>query len=829
MVFNIVKKEYWLFILSGLLIIIINRFIPQILPEFLTASILLPTWAFLVTVIIGFGAIIFLLWTYKKKGIQSPLPNFLSYLFMSFVFSFFWVNNGWIKNPKAIIHAAYIIFFGFLYIMPREKNPVFWHILIPSMLIIDFYGYGALFGSDLLVVKFIPVLVLFVITYCYQKTKSWYAMTTFVLIVTLILILSLQATGYEGSTFTFTPQEGGPTFSSFMETAFGKTKDVIASQLDVATGGLFRGIVEKNQYESLGVYFANVKPADPRFYNDEPVTIWGTIRSKTYQEPVIVNFKCFRWKDNKRIPAEKYMPDTFPVFQLEESDVECTFQQKEGSQLDLGYNTIIFSAEYNFATNAYQKAYFIDRERYRAMVRENLDPFTEFGIKDKKPASVSTNGPVEIGINMQPLTGVSSTYQVAPTLGVSLFNRKEIQDKDKRLITKWEGKIKNVAELIILTPPGVVIPNIGECEKEKFKDGKCPCNRPFKTYKVGDCEDSCKKQVKEPCDNSCTTKDSAGTIKTDENCIKECDSTAKKCNKECTFLFTPDPGEGSADQKYNAYALDVEAITYRDEYKDIDKFKTFLCRIEPKPEVLGNSPITTRYFRVRARYNYLLENSVKITVEQAPTPLADTIPFEDIDVAPFIKSRPAPELYAGYPSNTDIDKYFKSKNSDLTGIGQCIKDVEQQTKVPATVILAVANLESRDFRPEKLSGLAKLNYNLFGIKCSEYYRNVLCTFGDRKQCCKGYSKTSLDITYEPNASNVYRAYPNYCESVKDFANLISTSDRYKSSMDFVSNPQEMVKRIGKAGYATDPAWPGKVIARMSIIEEEIKKSSSVVT
>ena len=65
------------------------------------------------------------------------------------------------------------------------------------------------------------------------------------------------------------------------------------------------------------------------------------------------------------------------------------------------------------------------------MTRENLDPFQEFDIKDKKPIAVYTNGPLEIGIETTtPLVGVSSRYLVYPRVSLSCQNQRG-----------WEGKI----------------------------------------------------------------------------------------------------------------------------------------------------------------------------------------------------------------------------------------------------------------------------------------------------------------------------------------------------------------------------------------------------
>ena len=127
-----------------------------------------------------------------------------------------------------------------------------------------------------------------------------------------------------------------------------------------------------------------------------------------------------------------------------------------------------------------------------------------------------------------------------------------------------------------------------------------------------------------------------------------------------------------------------------------------------------------------------------------------------------------------------------------------------------------------------LSGLATLNYALFGIKCTTYYINNDCKFEDKRLCCRGYSKSKLDIIYEPTAENAYRAYPNYCESVKDFAKLISTSLRYKTAMEFKNDPEKMIRAIGQAGYASDTKWADKVIGRMQIVKRDLEKTTPLI-
>ncbi len=614
MIYDLAKRHVWRFIISLSLILVINQFVNNYY-TFQLNRYRYVNYIFL-AIIIG---IFILLYFFKDKIQGTDFADYPTFMFMALVFSFFWINIGWVRNTRALLHVIFILIFGFFYVARKEQeNPSFWHIFVPLLLIADFYGYSLLWNSGIDVLRFIPIMVIIVCVYCRMRSDSSFPMRALVFILVLFLIFTVNTLGIQGGSISFVPVEGAD-YKDFFSQFKDKVTGIIEGRLDIATAGLYRGNVEKNRYESLGVYFSNIRAADPRFYADEAITVWGTIRSKTYTDVVIVDFNCSRWKDNRRIFGDKIYPNfNFPIFTFDEVDTECTFlpATKEEEQTKPGSNTVTFSADYNFGTDAYQKAYFMDRERYRASARENIEPLSQYGIKDKNPIPVFTNGPVEIGINVGPLVTVSEGYTIRPSIGVTLTNRQEITDKDKNVITRWDGKIKKITELIILTPPGVEIPNLKDCERpdsdpEKLK---CPCSTPFVEYDETKCKKTCTETVLNPCNKACEESyEKAATGKGKESCLKECQTSNTKCEQECDFLFSTS-GEG-LQGNYNGYALNVDSLKFRDINKDIDKHRSFECRFNPTIAVLDNNPITTRYFRVRARYNYLIENSVQVNVE----------------------------------------------------------------------------------------------------------------------------------------------------------------------------------------------------------------------
>lgn len=352
------------------------------------------------------------------------------------------------------------------------------------------------------------------------------------------------------------------------------------------------GKVEENQYEPLGVYLENVQAADQKYYLDEDVIVWGTIKARTLDDPINIKAGCIVERGKQKIPADDVDPKKkFSVFTLEEQDFACTFNgNREGvkSKLKEGANTVKAFADFNFETLSYLKVYFIDKERQRAMTREGLDIFEEFGITDRNPVAVYTNGPVKIEMGTtNPIVGVSESYPAEPSLGIDIKNREG-----------WQGKITNLTELVIFLPDGIDF------------DKQASCNKEFEQYTLNNCkDDSCTNIVQKECLEVCKgyLKTGETTNNAFESCKFECNENWDRCTKSCKLFFE----EGG--QKYNAFSLTPDA--YKDE-KDFEEGIQLRCRFRPQPSILGNAPLTTKSFRVKARYDYNVEKSVNIQKDE---------------------------------------------------------------------------------------------------------------------------------------------------------------------------------------------------------------------
>ena len=110
--------------------------------------------------------------------------------------------------------------------------------------------------------------------------------------------------------------------------------------------------------------------------------------------------------------------------------------------------------------------------------------------------------------------------------------------------------------------------------------------------------------------------------------------------------------------------------------------------------------------------------------------------------------------------------------------------------VPASITLAQGLLESR----YGLSELAVKGNNHFGIKCHNNW-------------------TGKKIYYDDDAKGeCFRKYPSPEQSYRDHSDFLRYRDRYKFLFDLdITDYKGWAYGLRKAGYATDPAYPTKLI------------------
>ena len=117
-----------------------------------------------------------------------------------------------------------------------------------------------------------------------------------------------------------------------------------------------------------------------------------------------------------------------------------------------------------------------------------------------------------------------------------------------------------------------------------------------------------------------------------------------------------------------------------------------------------------------------------------------------------------------------------------------------RTGVPASITLAQGLLESRYGQSE----LASKGNNHFGIKCHDWKGKTMKVDDDRRNEC-------------------FRVYDSADESFRDHSDFLRYRDRYKFLFENeLTDYKAWAHGLKKAGYATDPQYPAKLI---KLIEE----------
>lgn len=127
----------------------------------------------------------------------------------------------------------------------------------------------------------------------------------------------------------------------------------------------------------------------------------------------------------------------------------------------------------------------------------------------------------------------------------------------------------------------------------------------------------------------------------------------------------------------------------------------------------------------------------------------------------------------------------------------------QHSGVPAKLILSQAALESGWGQREILRSDGSSSHNLFGIKAGGSWRGDVV-----------HVMTTEYVDGEPRKmSQPFRAYDSYEDSFRDYAKLISQSDRYSDVMK-ARSAEDAARKVQAAGYATDPSYADKLISIM---------------
>jgi flagellum-specific peptidoglycan hydrolase FlgJ len=147
-------------------------------------------------------------------------------------------------------------------------------------------------------------------------------------------------------------------------------------------------------------------------------------------------------------------------------------------------------------------------------------------------------------------------------------------------------------------------------------------------------------------------------------------------------------------------------------------------------------------------------------------------------------------------------KLTAEQRAFLGTVAAAARTSQRRWGVPASVVIAQAVLETG----WGTSDLAHSARNYFGMTCGPNGGGPVasgCVVGSDRICDR-------NRCWPSTAS--FRVYRSMADSFADHGRTLKTNPRYKSAYKARSRPATFVKRMAKAGYATDPEYARRVIA-----------------
>jgi flagellar protein FlgJ len=156
---------------------------------------------------------------------------------------------------------------------------------------------------------------------------------------------------------------------------------------------------------------------------------------------------------------------------------------------------------------------------------------------------------------------------------------------------------------------------------------------------------------------------------------------------------------------------------------------------------------------------------------------------------------------------------FNAPRDFVTALVEPAKSVQEKIGVPFQVVIAQAALETGWGQKIIKAQNGSSSNNLFNIKADNRWA------GDK------ITKDTLE--FEQGAmikkSEPFRMYESLSDSVDDYINFLSTSERYQDALQDSGNVEHFLQGLQKAGYATDPQYADKILGTLKTVTNLLAK------
>lgn len=156
---------------------------------------------------------------------------------------------------------------------------------------------------------------------------------------------------------------------------------------------------------------------------------------------------------------------------------------------------------------------------------------------------------------------------------------------------------------------------------------------------------------------------------------------------------------------------------------------------------------------------------------------------------------------------------FEKPQDFVSALTADAKRVQDKINVPFEVVIAQAALETGWGQKIIKTNNGESSNNLFNIKADSRWAG---------------EKTHKETLEFENGAMVkkrepFRVYDSIGQSVNDYLNLLTSSERYQGALDNSENVEQFLHNLQSAGYATDPNYAKKIMGTLRTVTGLLNK------
>jgi len=152
------------------------------------------------------------------------------------------------------------------------------------------------------------------------------------------------------------------------------------------------------------------------------------------------------------------------------------------------------------------------------------------------------------------------------------------------------------------------------------------------------------------------------------------------------------------------------------------------------------------------------------------------------------------------PPLAPAKKAFSSQDEFVATMLPMAKAAAARIGIDPKYLVAQAALETGWGKSVMRAQDGSSSHNLFGIKAGQSWQGAQA---------RAITSEFRDGAMVKETAH-FRSYNSYQDSFHDLVTLLQSNDRYKEVVKSADNPEQFVRELQKAGYATDPAYASKI-------------------